>query len=664
VPLLPRPWVPVFIAAIAWVVGCALATRLMRRCGLSDRCSRWSLAAVLSTSVLVASVHVTALLTMAIGTPLVIPGVIVVCYTVMLTAAVLLFGRLLQTDSTRSTDSTAAPNATPRLRALFSRGWWLPAGLLCAVYVVFLIDAATRFPTGWDGVHYHLPTAVRWVQQGSLGLVPNDRNTNYPANGMILPYLLLTCDLQRLTSVVMVPQGILLAMLVWAIGRRLGIPRRARLLSTCVVMSIPIVMFQTFSSYVDLFGTTTWLAALLALMWASRSPPGGQRFSLVVIAGLAMGLAAGSKMTYLIVGALLVPVVLMLAMMSEHHERRTWRPALKLTAVFCAASCVCGSFWYVRNVVQTGNPFFPLGLSVAGVTVFDGIDPDSFFPERSTAAVLARWLPYPWLEQRPTGYNFGVGNGMGAAFTTFVPVGLIAFLLSPLTRRPRTPADRWRWPVLLLIVIGTLLFFTLLQQTIRFVLPFIVLATMCSLASARDFLLRRPRWSLAIASVSIAVTGTVAALLPAKNALGRVRDHVWSRDVFYEIPSVVDRLPPGSTVVNVNARTKNFALQGSAFTNHVVSPQHWINLTTAGRSIAHALRQLHADYLFVAGDAWKQWPDDLGVTLVYDSTKHSDRVGPQPVRLYKVRRVPQSTAKTADLRSDLPDALTLSQAQP
>ncbi len=654
-----KPLVPVFLIAITWLVGWALATRLLRRCGLSDRCSRWSLAAVFATAVLIGSVHLTALLTIVTGTPLVLPGVIVVFNEVTLTAAVLLFAKLLPANPKTTQDSP------PRFKALFSRGWWLPAGVLCAVYIVFLIDAATRFPTGWDGVYYHLPTAVRWVQQGTLGLVPNDLNTNYPANGMILPYLLLTCGLQRLTSVVMVPQGVLLAMLAWAIGRRLGIPRRARMLATCVVMSIPIVMFQTFSSYVDLFGTTTWLAALLALMWASQSRTAGQRLSLVAIAGLATGIAAGSKMTYLVLGALLVPIVALLPMMSAHRNHRSWRPAIKLSVVFCAAACACGGFWYVRNVIQTGNPFYPLGLSVAGVTVFDGIDTNSFFPERSKAAVLARWLTYPWLEQRPSGYNFGVGNGLGAAFAAFVPVGLLALFLSPRTRRPRTSADRWRWPILLLIAIGALLFFTLLQQTIRFVLPFLVLATMCSLASAGGFLLKHRRWSLAVASVSIAATGTVAVLLPAKDVLGRVRDHVWSRDAFYEIPSVVDRLPPGSTVINVNAFTKNFALYGRDFTNRIVSPKHWTNLTTTGQPIENALRELHADYLFVEGDAWKQWPDDLNVTLVYDSTNHSERVGAQPVRLYKVRPVrSQFVTKPTHRKPSPPDAMTLSQAHP
>jgi hypothetical protein len=45
----------------------------------------------------------------------------------------------------------------------------------------------------------------------------------------------------------------------------------------------------------------------------------------------------------------------------------------------------------------------------------------------------------------------------------------------------------------------------------------------------------------------------------------------FSRDLYYEYPLAVDKLPPGSTVINLGTRSSNYMLAGSNHSNEVIS---------------------------------------------------------------------------------------------
>ena len=650
------------MVGVTWVVGLLAARSLLQRCGVSDRAGQWALAYVVATGGLIAAVHLAGFAWLISGRPVVTPPIIAVIFPVVMGAILALLRRMVgEPTDARVALAACLPVATGGQAArgtqrsltvaariekhrlgrpcrIVPRGWWLPVIVLAGTYGVFLIDAAARYPTGWDGVHYHLPMAVRWLQQRTIDVVPGTIVQNYPNNGIIPSYLLLSVGLQRLTSLAMVPQGILLALIVYAITGRLGIGRLGRLIGTCVVMSIPMVIYQTYSAYVDLFATTAWLASLLALMWASRVSHPSPKRCLILVAGLACGIAIGSKLTYVVVGGMLAAVAAALPWITRGRRDRLFMPALRSAALFVLAAGVCSGFWFVRNVVRTGNPIYPLGLTIAGVNLFDGLSAAEFFPERTLGDKLHRWWAYPWIEGRSTGHNYSVGYGLGAAFAAFVPLGLLGCLVSSRGRRARRTADRWRIVSLLLVCAGAVLFMTLLHQTLRFALPMIILSVLCAMVLIQRVARRRPRWVMGLLAASLTVTGAAAVLLPGKEFLGRVRDDVWTRHEFYEIPPMINRLPAGSTIVNVNAHIRNFALLGENLTNRVVGPGRW-HIALAGHAPTRAfLDELGADYLFTTGDHAADWPADLDLKIVYDSRVTGDRVGGAPVSIYQVLR--------------------------
>jgi hypothetical protein len=80
--------------------------------------------------------------------------------------------------------------------------------------------------------------------------------------------------------------------------------------------------------------------------------------------GVALGLLLATKYT-----ALLAVPVLLLAVDAPFRAR--WRA--RDWAIAVATPLLLAGPWYLRNVVLTGNPLFPLDVKVAGVTVFKGL---------------------------------------------------------------------------------------------------------------------------------------------------------------------------------------------------------------------------------------------------------------------------------------------------
>jgi hypothetical protein len=87
--------------------------------------------------------------------------------------------------------------------------------------------------------------------------------------------------------------------------------------------------------------------------------------------GLAVGLAAATKYTFLFAA----PVLLLLvdAPMKEGWRWRKW-------LIVAGAALVVAGPWYVRNLLLTGNPLYPVRVTALGHTILPGL----FEPLRST----------------------------------------------------------------------------------------------------------------------------------------------------------------------------------------------------------------------------------------------------------------------------------------
>jgi hypothetical protein len=219
-------------------------------------------------------------------------------------------------------------------------------------------SALSRGMFNFDSLWYHMPFATGIAQSHSVtGLHYTDTvftNWFYPQNSELLHAsgILLV---HRDTLSLFVNYGWLAIALLaaWCIGRpygrgHLGVAAVAILLE-CHIL----VVREPGAAKNDLVVSALILAAIAIVVtaWASQAEE-GEGASLPVgwplaAAGLAVGLAAGTKVTVLAMAGALALAVIALAPARRRRAAAAWWfiPAL-----------LGGGFWYLRNLVVAGNP--------------------------------------------------------------------------------------------------------------------------------------------------------------------------------------------------------------------------------------------------------------------------------------------------------------------
>ncbi len=620
------------LIALTWLCALRAGYRLSLRCGVNESASAWALACIPPTAGLVCAVHVVMTLSFVTGAAVVTPVPIAVAFGVLGWIGSRVVGRL-GGDAQNPSAVKEPPSAEPRM------GWlWLPVLCVAGMYAVFFVDAVTRYPTGYDGLHYHLPTAVGWMRTARMDLSLGLLHQSFPENGMIVPFLLAFSKSDRLLTLVHLPKALWVALSIFGLARAVGVGNRAALLGACIALSVPIVVFQSFSSYIDLYAASAWLAALLALTWVARTSDARQRRMLIVLAGLSAGVALGSKTTFLVLVPLLGVVAIAAARMSSKDAVRPGSSPVRAALWFGVACLACSFGWFTRGAIQAGNPVYPLAVEVGGERLLPGVAAREHFPSRPIVRKLARWWDYPWRETKHsgTGYPYSVNNAMGAAYAAFVPVGFVAALWGFITRRERTVERAWMLIYAALSLTGMILLLTLFREMLRFVLPLGLIGAVFGAWLVQRMVDRHPRVVPVLATVAFAVTAAVAVLKPAHALAGRIRGDVWSRAEFYEMPAEVDDLSTGARILNLAELPATYPLYGEDLDREVITALQWEAMLSGRAMSARSLREHGIEYIYLRGPCPNDWPRDLPVTLL-----GGDGDGPSPRscvegRIYRV----------------------------
>jgi hypothetical protein len=222
--------------------------------------------------------------------------------------------------------------------------------------------------TGFDPLHYHLPSVASWRDAGTFSHEPFAILIGrFPANADLLYlHVLSFVPLQRLVA----PAGfaflVLFGIAVAALTRSLGATSSWSRWSGLVATLIPVALAQSTSGYIDL-AVAAFACALAALICECVRARERTTTWTIVVAGLAAGLLAGSKFNG-VAPAVFGAVALLL-------PRRWSRTAMVQTACYVTVAVGLGGSWYVRNLVEDASPVAPYELEVAGVHLFDGLDP-------------------------------------------------------------------------------------------------------------------------------------------------------------------------------------------------------------------------------------------------------------------------------------------------
>lgn len=241
---------------------------------------------------------------------------------------------------------------------------WLVIGFLVALahFVRFLPVLSN------DGLIYHLPAAVQWMQSGRIGLYDawfiNPANTYSPLAGSVfMCWWMLPVQCDALVRFAQMPAALLLFFAIVELCRSAGAKAPvAALVAAGAVLSRPFIS-QAIIVKDDLFLAAFFACTVAACDRRKLVDPLGP-----VRVALAIGLFASTKYT-----ALLAAPLLLLLVDAPFRARWSWK---RWTVAIGIAVAVAAP-WYLRNLLLTGNPIYPIPVAALG---WDGL----YVAQRST----------------------------------------------------------------------------------------------------------------------------------------------------------------------------------------------------------------------------------------------------------------------------------------
>jgi hypothetical protein len=319
--------------------------------------------------------------------------------------------------------------------------------------------------TGFDSTWYHGPFAAGFYQSGNTidlhFIAPQFLAWFYPANSEVVHAIGMLAFSRDLMSPLL-NLGWLVGCLLacWCIGRPLRVAPWSMALGA-IALSVPALGDQAGEARNDLVGIFFLLATIAIALNAvaapggirrpdqrairSANPPGdgsaagpegrgeegrGMSTGALAFVGLAIGLAAGTKLNFLLPAAVLVLGLTALA----PGGRRWW-------TLLCAGGMALagGGYWYLRNLIQAGNPLpwihhlGPIDLP-SPEQALGGREAHSVFSYLTNGSVWSEWF-FPGLH----GALWILWPLLGA----LALAGLLLAVVPCLLRRTSTSPPRW-----------------------------------------------------------------------------------------------------------------------------------------------------------------------------------------------------------------------------
>lgn len=277
------------------------------------------------------------------------------------------------------------------------------AGAMLTMALLQALEPATSF----DALLYHLRLPELWLATGSLLQAQKAAPFFFP----VLVEALYTPAFQLGGEVA--PQVlhwayfVLVLGLLWCLTRRF-LPTVSAPLVLALALTIQMLPLLAGWAYVDIPLAAYQVGTFWALLHWREEP----RSRWLLVAALFTGLAIGIK--YL---SVITPVMAGLFILAERR-----RAALRPLLLFGLIVALVGSPTYVRNLIGTGNPFFPFALPSPHWDEFRA----AWYAAAGTGIgwSLPTLLAVPWLATlgiRDTSFYDG---RIGPLLTTFLPLAL------------------------------------------------------------------------------------------------------------------------------------------------------------------------------------------------------------------------------------------------
>ncbi|MGK2955561.1 MAG: hypothetical protein ACSLFI_07835 [Solirubrobacterales bacterium] len=230
------------------------------------------------------------------------------------------------------------------------------AGIVVAQWAAFASYSLDHGISNFDSVWYHLPFSADMFQTGSVLKFHQTEtvflNWFYPQNSEIAHAAGMALTGRDFVSVFINMGWLGMALLAgWCVGRPYGRPHLTMIAAAVLLATHTLVAREPGTGKNDIVAIALTISVVAILINRGAAPRDGRgRISpdwAMAIAGLAAGLAAGTKVTALAPVAMITFAVLYATIAGKR---------LRAAGVWFGAALVGGGFWYLRSLLASGNP--------------------------------------------------------------------------------------------------------------------------------------------------------------------------------------------------------------------------------------------------------------------------------------------------------------------
>jgi len=246
---------------------------------------------------------------------------------------------------------------------------------LCEI-VVFISVLAPPTMLEWDSLAYHLAVPKLWLAQGHITYIPFIHQSNFPGafDYLYLLGLMLGSAGAKAFVYAAAKFG---GLAIFGLTRQLY-GRRAAWWATLAYATVPVVLWLSGTSYIDVpNGLCAGLGIALAALYCQTL-----KREHLWAAAIMLGLAAASKYTGLqTIGA--VGFVLLLVGFKRNEGGEFFKSSVLVGVIAIVIACP----WYIKNVINTGNPVYPFFYSKLGGKNWSAPQAEEYSREQSSFGV-------------------------------------------------------------------------------------------------------------------------------------------------------------------------------------------------------------------------------------------------------------------------------------
>jgi len=303
---------------------------------------------------------------------------------ISLELTIILFGIVLLLSARKHLTFSSFKNLF-KIRERFTKAETLIIISILLAGIILVAKLATEVIINYDSLWYHLPTMARWYQEGKFirldefsrtGDWSTDAIAYYPFNWDILCTLFVMPFREDfLVSLPNLASWSILGLSIYLLSIKVGAERIYGIAAASLVLTIPLIIQHINSLHIDL----PFAAFLLASLYFAIAYTYSRSFVDLSSFFVAICMLLGIKLSS--VGYAILPIAVFLFLeirniflhrISLDETLKRPRTATPTIMVIGLGSLFLGLYWYLKNLVEIGNPLGDIQVSLAGVLLFPG----------------------------------------------------------------------------------------------------------------------------------------------------------------------------------------------------------------------------------------------------------------------------------------------------